>query len=125
MNYQWQCNSTNLPAGTNATLNLANISTSQAGQYSVSVSNPLGSTNTAAALTVYATAAASLATTKASSPGQFNVAVAGVSGFQYAVQASTNLTSWVSLQTNTAPFNFTDTNAGKFKQRYYRTVYLP
>ena len=39
------------------------------------------------------------------------------------VQATTNLnmTAWVSLATNLAPFVFTDTNAGSFKQRFYRS----
>ncbi len=55
------------------------------------------------------------------SSGQFNFTVAGTAGRVYVVQASTNLVNWVSLQTNTAPFVFVDTNAGSFKQRFYRT----
>jgi len=120
--YQWQCNATNLAAGTNATLNLTNISTSQAGQYSVNISNLLGATNATATLAVYATAAANLVAANPHPAGQFMVAVAGVTGYTYAVQASTNLTNWVSLLTNTAPFTYTDTNAGKFMGRFYRTV---
>jgi hypothetical protein len=56
--------------------------------------------------------------------GQFGFTVSGVSGTQYVVQASTNLVNWVSLQTNTAPFNFVDTGAGAFHRRFYRTMSL-
>ena len=47
--YQWQFNGTNLPAATNNPLILANLTLSEAGNYSVLVSNTLGSTNSAAA----------------------------------------------------------------------------
>jgi len=61
----------------------------------------------------------------ARSSGQFSFTVSGVAGQRYVVQASTNLLNWIPLQTNTLPFLFTDTNAVKFKQRYYRALYLP
>jgi hypothetical protein len=57
--------------------------------------------------------------------GQFGFTVSGVAGTQYVVQASTDLVNWVSLQTNSAPFNFVDTGAGGFQQRFYRTLSLP
>jgi hypothetical protein len=56
---------------------------------------------------------------------QFQFSVAGVAGFNYAVQATTNLTDWISLITNAAPFTFTDPDASNFPQRYYRSVYVP
>jgi hypothetical protein len=58
----------------------------------------------------------------ASSSGQFSFSVSGTSGFEYAVEASTNLVNWVVLETNTVPFNFVDTNAGQFSRRFYRVV---
>ncbi len=88
----------------------------------MNISNLLGATNATATLAVYATAAANLVAANPHPAGQFMVAVAGVTGYTYAVQASTNLTNWVSLLTNTAPFTYTDTNAGKFMGRFYRTV---
>ena len=60
----------------------------------------------------------------ANTGNQFSFSVSGVTGSQYVVQASTNLVNWVCLETNTAPFTFTDTNAASFDQRYYRTYYL-
>ena len=55
--------------------------------------------------------------------GQFSFTVPASAG-QCVVQASTNLLDWVSVQTNTAPFVFTDTNAAAFHQRFYRTYSL-
>lgn len=46
----------------------------------------------------------------------------GASGVQYIVQASSNLVNWVSLQTNTAPFTYVDTNSSQFNQRFYRVI---
>jgi hypothetical protein len=55
----------------------------------------------------------------------FSFTVAGVPGYNYAVQASTNLIDWVSLLTNTSPFTFTDTNTASFQQQFYRSIYTP
>jgi hypothetical protein len=57
---------------------------------------------------------------------QFTFTVAGTAPYGFVIQASTNLTSWVSLSTNTLSaglFNYT--NAAGFSQRYYRTVFTP
>ena len=63
-------------------------------------------------------------TSAASSGGQFSFTVTGLTGQQYVVQASTNLIDWDSVQTNTAPFVFTDTAASSFNERFYRTYSL-
>jgi Fibronectin type III domain len=70
----------------------------------------------------------SAAATLAVSPGLgggFSFSVSGISGYQYVVQSSTDLVNWVPVQTNTAPFTFTDTNAVATPQCFYRTYYLP
>jgi hypothetical protein len=64
-------------------------------------------------------------TQTASANGQFAFNISGVTNYQCVVQASTNMVDWVSVQTNTAPFTFVDSNASQFKQRFYRTVNLP
>jgi hypothetical protein len=56
--------------------------------------------------------------------GQFALTVLGVTNYRCIVQASANLVDWIPVQTNTAPFTYVDTNAGKFKQHFYRTVYI-
>jgi hypothetical protein len=50
---------------------------------------------------------------------QFNVS--GGSGYSYTVLASTNLSNWVALTTNTSPFTLIDSNAATFPRRFYRT----
>jgi hypothetical protein len=57
--------------------------------------------------------------------GQFALTVVGTSGHQYVVEASADWVHWIPVQTNTAPFTFVDTAAGKFQQRFYRTVSFP
>lgn len=47
--YFWQQNSNPVPGGVNATLSLTNVTTNQAGSYSVIVSNFIGTTNSASA----------------------------------------------------------------------------
>ncbi len=54
--------------------------------------------------------------------GQYALTVLGTTNAQYIVQASTDLVNWVSVQTNTPPFTFTDIEAGQYNQRYYRAV---
>ena len=68
--------------------------------------------------------AAATLTALAGSAGQFSFGVSGISGYPYVVQSSTNLMDWVSVQTNTPPFTFTDTNAAGMPQCFYRTFYL-
>ena len=52
--------------------------------------------------------------------GQFSFDVSGDSNDVYVVQASTNLITWVPVQTNVPPFTFVDTIAGQFRLRFYR-----
>jgi len=123
--YQWQFNSKILPSATNAVLQLNGVTTNQAGLYNVTVLNTVGTTNTAAVLTISPTVAATLVTVAPPSKGQFALNVNGVTGYNYVVQISTNMVNWASVLTNTAPFTFVDPNAGQYKQRFYRSFYLP
>lgn len=67
-------------------------------------------------------AAAVLTSVPAGVSGQFSFTVSGTAGAQYVIQATTNLVNWTTLQTNTAPFTFVDTDAGNYKQRFYRAT---
>jgi hypothetical protein len=125
LKYQWQCNGTNVTGATKSTLTLKNISVKQSGLYSVAVYNSVGSAvSTPATLIVYSTPAAKLISS-VTGDGHFAFNVAGVTGYKYAVQGSSDLVHWTSVQTNTAPFTFEDANSSQFTQRFYRTVYLP
>jgi hypothetical protein len=129
LKYQWQLNGVNISAATSATLTLKNVKTAQSGKYSVIVSNPVGSTNSAPSqLAVYSSVAqmtappaAATLTSMLKTKGQFGFQVAGTAGSKYVVQASSDLKNWVSVQTNTSPFTFTDNNTGSYTQRFYRT----
>jgi hypothetical protein len=70
------------------------------------------------------TAAASLNAVIHQNAG-FAFAVSGVAGYTYVVEASTDMVNWVPLETNTAPFSFSDPNTGRFNHRFYRSVYFP
>ena len=50
----------------------------------------------------------------------FMLGLKGVPDYNYVIEASANLFNWVSLVTNTSPFQFADTNRAGFRQRYYR-----
>ena len=60
--------------------------------------------------------------------GHFQVQANVSTGGNYVLQASTNLTTWVSLQTNSVPPNvqaqFDDTNAANLPHRFYRVIPL-
>ena len=123
--YQWKRNGTNLAGATSATLSLKSVKASQSGTYSVLVSNSAGSTNSlSASVAIYATPVADLTSTLQSN-GSFSFNVAGVPGYKYVVQASSDMQNWSSVRTNTSPFTFVDTNCISFDQRYYRSYYLP
>ena len=57
--------------------------------------------------------------------GQFQLQVTGLPGYNYMVQASTDLVSWLSLQTNPAPLPFVDTSSVNYPCRFYRAVFVP
>jgi hypothetical protein len=108
------------------TLTISGVNANNAGNYQVVVTGMGGSvTSSVAPLSVYTTPAATLGLAPNMAGNQFGISVAGVPGFSYALQASTDLVNWASLCTNTSPFVFSDTNTAAFPQRYYRTVYLP
>ena len=126
LNYQWTLNNTNLTDATNLTLALIGLTTDQAGVYSVTVTNLAGSvTSSNAILSVYSSTVPALSGLSFDADNNFSFTVAGVPGFNYAVQSSTNLVDWLPLLTNTSPFTFTDTNTAGFQQQFYRSIYSP
>jgi uncharacterized repeat protein (TIGR01451 family) len=63
-----------------------------------------------------------------SSNGVFQLIVTAQPNFTYVIEGSTNLASWLALDTNTASprgtITFTDTNSSNINERYYRTRQL-
>jgi hypothetical protein len=58
----------------------------------------------------------------ASTSSGFNFSVNGTAASLYVIVASTNLTDWVVVSTNTSPFAFTDSNASKYSHRFYKAI---
>jgi uncharacterized repeat protein (TIGR01451 family) len=60
--------------------------------------------------------------------GEMHLTLTSQPGFVYAIQESTNLSSWASLVTNTVSaggaIRYTDTNSPNFNQRFYRGLRL-
>lgn len=123
--YQWQWNETNIANATNSTYSIASTLLSDAGSYRVIVTSSAGTmTSSNAELTVYTTAAGTLKWSGAPTTG-FQLNIAGVPGYSYVIQTSTNLVTWDCLQTNKAPFRFTGIDIRTGPMRFYRAVYLP
>ncbi len=60
--------------------------------------------------------------------GQFRVTTQNWPPVNVIIEASSNLADWTPVYTNTAPtspLDFIDTNAGQFRQRFYRAVMQP
>lgn len=55
----------------------------------------------------------------------FGLQLVGVPGENYVIEASTNLSNWIPLATNTSPFSFVDTNTTGFLLRFYRGRLFP
>lgn len=131
LKYNWFFNQSNLVGSSvsDASLSLTNVQFSNAGNYSVVVANEYGSaTSSPAILFVYTNTtqlAGQLDLPANFTNGQLQFTATGVTGLNYAIQASINLADWTSVTTNTAPFTFSEINSSNFPQRFYRAVFLP
>ena len=122
--YQWQFNGANLLNGTAASLTITNFQAGNEGAYRVVVSNSVGSVTSSTA-SVVLNAPLRVGTFEKSWDGTFNFQLIGAAGSNYVFQASTNLTTWISLQTNSSStgfLNFTDSSAPAFTNRFYRII---
>jgi hypothetical protein len=126
--YQWYFNTNSaIVNATNATLTLNNVQSTNAGAYSVAVTNVAGSVASTNAFLAVSSGAYSTPQLSGVvfTNGTFSLTIAGDSGPDYIVQASTNLISWNSIFTNHSPappFIWSDTNAGNFNQQFYRVL---
>jgi autotransporter-associated beta strand protein len=128
---QWRKNEVNLangvqPSGTTLSgatttdLTVANVQLNDGGGYTVVVTNAYGSvTSSVAALTVQGRCAFS---------SGFGFDLSGLAGQPVMIEASTNLTSWSPILTNSLPagwFNFTDCDSVNCAHRFYRVRLTP
>jgi pectate lyase len=130
LSYQWYYNTNAaIPNATNVSLTLGNLQTTNAGTYSVIVSNLAGSATSAYAVLVVSAGTPSKPQLSGlaydSNSGTFSLTVNGDTGPDYIVLASTNLVDWTSIFTNhspTPPFVWTDSGASNYNQRFYRIL---
>jgi hypothetical protein len=127
LNYQWSFNGTNLSYATNASLTLTNIQTTNAGNYSVVITNIAGSvTSAVASLTVTnPVVTLSLSGGAEMTADGFAFQLWVPAGCTYVILASTNNQDWTPIATNvalTASVVFTDTTATNYSMRFYRAM---
>lgn len=124
--YQWKFKGTNLVGQTSASLSITNAKLANAGTYMVQVSNSAGVTNSVTAMvTVFTNTTPTVAMPAVTTPGQFGFQIPGEVGLKYVIEATSDFQNWTPVQTNTAPFTFTESNPADYAQRYYRARYLP
>lgn len=123
LTYQWQLNGTNIPGATGSTLNLVNLTSTNAGTYRVVVSSSAGGSVTSQnANLLFFGDLQFIASTILAGPvsQQFRV--------DYADVVSVGTTNWLTLTNVTlpySPFLVIDPNSAGRTQRYYRAVPLP
>jgi len=127
--YQWRFNGTNIVGATSARYTRTGVQYSQAGNYSVVVSNLAGTIVSADALLTILPAAPALFQIGAlQSDGSLALSLGGDAGATYFVETSTNLVDWlvltnISLTGPTAQFNIPATPSEP--QRYFRARSAP
>ena len=119
LTYQWRLNGTNLLGSNGPALTLNNLGASQAGVYSVVVSNAAGMVTSSSAtlsllnLNMYA-----------------GLTIVGQVGGNYQIDYRNDLNNpnWTNL-TNvvlpSSPYLFIDTASSQYSQRFYRAVLVP
>jgi hypothetical protein len=121
-NYQWRFSGTNLPAKTNASLTLLNLSGTNFGPYLVVVSDGINSVTSSPAALL--TVAVSPTITNSVGGGTLSMTFKSEVGPSYVVEYKTNLTSlaWTPLKTNAGtggPITVTDSLSAA-PTRFYR-----
>jgi hypothetical protein len=95
LSYQWQYDGTNIPGQTVAMLALTNIDGSQAGNYTVVITNVGGAVTSApAALIVSSTDVQPSLTAISDQAGQFSFGLIGEIGRDYRIESSSDMVQW-------------------------------
>jgi hypothetical protein len=129
LGYQWCFNGTNLVDATNASLTLTGVQTTNAGNYTVVVTNCAGWVMSAAATLTVTNPVITLSAGAGSSPsltsGGFSFQVSIPVGVTYVILTSTDFVYWTPLVTNVAvnaSEMIVDPSATNYPVRYYRVV---
>ncbi len=124
--YQWRLNQADLSGATNSSLTITNFQSANEGDYRVVAGNFAGSVVSVPA-TVLLDSPLRLDTLGMNGNGQFQLRLIGQGNTNYVLEASTTLTNWVSLLTNTAPNGIWDyaEASSNFSHRFYRAMRGP
>ena len=125
--FRWRLNDRDVAGATNSILNLTNVQASQAGTYSLVVSNFTGAvTNTIATVAVALPIQVSYQLTRSNGLVQFRLMAPSTQGL--VVQSSGDLVNWTPRYTNSTtslPLNFLDSPTTNSPLRFYRVLPWP
>lgn len=129
LSYQWTFDGDPIAGATTSAYTRSNVQPAHAGDYAVVVTNLAGSvTSSNATLSVMGPQPLVLSAAQRLGNGQFQFTVSGTPGQHVVVQASANLTAWLSLSTNiltNGTLIHLDTTATNFGRRFYRGQSAP
>jgi hypothetical protein len=123
LHYQWRFNDAPIAGATDDSFTRFNVTTNDAGSYSVVVTNVAGSASAAATLTVTPPRPGEFLSLEFAPDQGARLVITGEAGASYLLQASDDLSNWVSLgahlNTN-GVFEVADPETNQLR-RFYRT----
>ena len=130
LNYQWRLNGLDIPDATQSTLTLPDVQVSQAGAYSISVSNAVGVTVSSPAFITVLTppTVVEILSSTIQTDQLFHITFNVDPGFTYALETSTNLVEWWSVTNfvnDAGLLDISDLTSANDWCRFYRLHWIP
>ncbi len=128
LRYQWALNGIPLAGATSPSLALTNVQMSDAGSYTVVITNAANSITSSVAtlsVTIVSSNIVLAADPNPMTPSGFSFQLSVPINATYMIEASTDLQHWTPIATNvagTGSITFTDTDAANYPSRFYRAV---
>jgi PKD repeat protein len=124
--FQWRFNGVNLSGATASTLTRSNVQPATVGGYNVVITNTGGSVTSSIASLSLVSRPNLISPTVSNKT--FTFSLSGDSGFNYAIEASTNFSNWITIATltnSTGSIRFTESNFLASPLRFYRARIIP